>query len=139
MATLIAPEVLSGAAHELGHALVDQAGGLTVTGITLNRRTGYGLCKVKDFDWDNPRLLRAWLIGCVAGFEAEDRWRRRHGLGHAARRDSGTDFRNFREHAPTIGLSEGTARAKARSHLGWHWGRLERLVPRLAEHGHLSP
>jgi hypothetical protein len=130
--------VLASAAHELGHALVNKAGGLKVKDVTVNRRTGAGLCKLRQFDWDNPRLLRAWLIGCVAGFEAEDRWLREHRLGHAHRAESRTDFSNFHYHAPVIGLSEHTARAKARSALGWHWGRLQRLVPRLAEHGHVS-
>lgn len=138
MSADIDPEILASAAHELGHALVNKAGGLKVGRITLNRRTGAGLCRVKEFDWGNPRLLRAWLIGCVAGFEAEDRFRRQHRLGRADRGTAATDFANFHEHAHTIRLSESAARSKARSHLSWHWGRLERLAARLAERGQVS-
>jgi hypothetical protein len=138
MGTDIDPEILAGAAHEIGHALVNKAGGLRVGRITLNRRTGTGLCRIKDFDENNPRLLRAYLIGCVAGFEAEDRFLRQHDLGRADRADSATDFRYFHQDAASVGLSERAARAKARSHLSWHWGRLERLVPRLATRGHIS-
>ena len=130
--------MLAGAAHELGHALVDLAGGLDVTSITVDRRTGHGLCSVGTFDWNNPKYLHAWLIGCVAGFEAEDRWCRQHRSGRAERKNSRTDFRNFREHAPAIDLSEAAARAIARRRLDKVWRRVENLVPRLAEHGRLS-
>ncbi|RZQ60865.1 hypothetical protein [Amycolatopsis suaedae] len=135
------PERLAVAAHELGHALVWSSGGLTIRNIKLS--SGFftdisgGRVGVRFYD-SNEAHLRAYLIGLCAGFEAEDRWRRQHGPGRASRGPSSNDFDAFRRERRRVGLSESAARSKARSILSGQWGRLERLVPRLARDGRLS-
>lgn len=139
--TELDPVVLQGAAHELGHAVVDLAGGIAVARVTLNTRTGIGATTVgTDLDRvDDPQLWSAYLIACVAGYEAERLWSARHG-GRVYRDQSATDFANFRRYRRRgSGLSEGAARSAARSILRREWTRVERLAPRLATRGQISP
>jgi hypothetical protein len=134
------PVVLQGAAHELGHAVVDLAGGIAVAGITLNTRSGVGVTTVgTDLDRaGDPELWSAYLIACVAGYEAERLWSARHG-GRVYRVQSATDFANFlRYRRRGNRLSEGAARAAARSILRREWTRVERLAPELARSGRLA-
>jgi hypothetical protein len=130
--TVIDPDLLLSAAHELGHALVDLAGGLVVSAVTLRKVT----VTVELENDTDPAVWRAWLIGCVAGYEAERLWSRRHG-GSVDRLCSRTDFKNFNRHRLRVRLSEHTARSQARTILRREWTTVERLAPELATHGHL--
>jgi hypothetical protein len=133
------PELLVVAAHELGHATVLTALGITVVSIEIDRDAYSGLTSV-DLDGDTCTAdeLRASLIGQLAGYEAERGWCRRHG-GHAVRECSTTDFAHFHRHRHRVGLTETEARAEARATLAHHWHHVERLAHRLAHRGHVQP
>ena len=131
--------VLQGAAHELGHAIVDLAGGLRVRSVVFDPANGAGMTEVEVHleDDTEPAVWRAWLIGCVAGFESETQWCARYG-GRAHRQNSKVDFANFHEHRRRVRLSEGAARAAARKILRQHWRDIERLAPQLVSAGQMT-
>lgn len=133
------PALLIVAAHELGHAVVAIALGITVLSIEVDRRAYTGMTQI-DFHDDTctAEQLRGALIGSLAGFEAERRWCQRHG-GQALRRCSRVDFRNFARNCRRVDLSEAVARSHARATLARHWAQIERLAPELARHGHVVP
>lgn len=127
------------AAHELGHAIVDRAHGVTVTSIEVDRRAYVGLTRVDlDDTTCTAELLRGALIGSTAGFVAEVLWCHRHG-GTAQRRCSTSDFTNFARNRHRVGLTEAVARAHARSALLRHWPLVERWAPVLAHRGRIAP
>lgn len=131
------PELLIAAAHEVGHAVLAHAYGITVVSIQVDR-TAYTGMTVRDLDRFPPGVLRAALIGDLAGFEAERLWCARHG-GHADRARSATDFAQVATYRRRAGLIAAEARRQARLVLRRHWSTVERLAPRLARHGEVAP
>jgi hypothetical protein len=129
------PGVLIAAVHEIGHAVSARA-----------HRIGVRHIRMGSTLLDLPRSAAAmtaeqwhgYLVGCWAGYEAEVLWSRRHG-GRADKHQSGIDIRNFRDCRHHIGLSEGAARSAARTVLRRDWDRVERLTPRLAQNGRITP
>lgn len=135
------PELLIAAAHELGHAVLARAHGITVLSIEVDRADYTGLTRRDpglDYDRCPPEVLRAGLFGDVAGFEAERMWCARHG-GQANKRCSRVDFSQFAQYRGRAGLTETEARRQARLVLRQHWSTVERLAPRLARHGEIPP
>lgn len=133
----IDPDLLLVAAHELGHAIVDRAQGVTVTSIRVDRRAYVGLTTV-ELDDTSSEQLRGALIGSTAGFVAELLWCHRHG-GTAQRGCSASDFRNFARNRRRVGLTEAVARAHARSTVIRYWPLVERWAPVLAVRGVIAP
>jgi hypothetical protein len=135
--TGIDPDDLITAAHELGHAVCAYAHGVGVTSITLGLTT---LDLPDDDDEFTPQHWRAYLVGCMAGYEAEVLWARRVG-GTADKRQSGLDMRNFRTYRRRgrIDITEGQARRAARVAVKRNWGRIRRLAPVLAIEGSIAP
>lgn len=137
------PRQLQIAVHELAHAHAWTDGGLIVRGVAHYGRNG-GNCPVRYWPGRNGQAL-AFAVGCWAGFEAEDRWLRHHGLGSASRANSAHDIRLFRQAVREIRevdgrrLSEGEARSLARTAVARRWQRITRTAPRLVTAGRLSP
>ena len=134
------PELLIAAAHELGHAVLASAYGITVVSIEVDRSNNTGLVRrdMDDYDRLPLELLRGALFGDVAGFEAERLWAARHG-GQAVRSCASTDFANFARYRRRVGLTTDQGRYQARTVLREHWPIVERLAPRLARHGEVPP
>lgn len=129
------PRQLQIAVHELGHAWAWRDGGLEVRGV---EHTGDdGACHVRYYP--QPEQLRAFAIGCWAGFEAEDRWLRANKLGRARRGHSSHDIRLFCGAVRELGggLSEGKARATARTLVARRWEHIESRAPELIRLGRI--
>jgi hypothetical protein len=131
------PKQLAIAAHELGHGFAWKDAGLTVHGIRFWGDGGE--CGVK-LDWENENQAHDYAIGCWGGFEAEDKWLRKHGRGAAKRSHSSHDIDNFRFVARQLtgGLSESKARSIARTRVSRHWSAIQRLTPQLVRDGRIS-
>jgi hypothetical protein len=135
------PDLLIVAAHELGHAVLASAYGITVVSIEVDRAAYTGLTRRDpglNYDRCSIEVLRAGLLGDVAGFEAERMWGARHG-GHVDRAGSTTDLTQFARYRRRADLTTAGARGQARFVLRQHWATVERLAPRLARHGHVPP
>jgi hypothetical protein len=128
------PHQLAIAVHELGHAWAWQDAGLTVYKITFSGKDGATGVRFGDDD------LFDYAVGCWAGFEAEDKWRRQHGHGRAKRSNASVDIRNFRDAVRELGggLSEGKARRLARARVTKRWRQIEHLAPHLVRAGRIS-
>ncbi|RSN32232.1 hypothetical protein DL990_20165 [Amycolatopsis sp. WAC 01416] len=134
------PEQLATAAHELGHAWVWKDAGFTVTEIRFLGDEGWvSLAKVRESDWDQ-RAIRDYAVGCWAGFEAEERWRREHRLKPARRGHAAHDIKVFKNFAKELkpALSEGKARSLARDRVARRWSQIQRQAPVLVRDGRIS-
>jgi hypothetical protein len=128
------PELLTAAAHEVGHAVLARAYGITVISIEIDPANYSGMTvRDLDFSYDDcsPAQLRIGLYGDVAGFEGERLWCARHG-GQANKSCATTDLRQFAAYRCRAGLALGQAQHQARLVLRQHWPTVERLTPKLA-------
>ena len=138
------PVRLMVAAHELGHAAVWSATGMRVELIEV---TGHGLRTQGTVQLANNARLssaadcRSYLVGMLAGREAEDRWCTVTGTRPVAdgcaddRRAFGYMYRRRRPWGVTETRAE--LRAQARQLVRQHWPTIARLAPRLARRGSL--
>lgn len=131
--------VLLGAAHEIGHVVSAVHHDIHVPCVVYDPTELTGVTTL-DLPDDEAQFTahqwRAWLVGCMAGWEAEVMWAARHG-GRVSRRTCQADFANFRKDRRRIGLSQSAARYAARSIVRSSWPDVERLVPQLAREGRL--
>lgn len=132
-------EKVAVAAHELGHAYAWKAYGLSIVEIKVS---GWGAPYVHVRWWPSrPGHALAYAVGCMAGFEAEDRWLREQNGKRANRtrcRDDRNDFRAVVKEM-RLGLSESKAHSLARDLVNQHWDAIAALAPTLAAKGHISP
>lgn len=129
------------AAHELGHMLVWQANGFDITGITV---TGHGsdvegatLLTQESKSLHTPDRCRLYLVGLLAGREADIRWAKHVGRPFRERH-SGHDLRAFRDihrHEWVCGIPAGELRAQAGIAVAGLWGQILMMAPILARKG----
>ncbi|MBB5852501.1 hypothetical protein ACFQ05_04370 [Amycolatopsis umgeniensis] len=133
------PDQMAIAVHELGHAWAWKDGGLTITEIRHQGDEGHVRFDYRAKDWGETLAL-AYCVGCWAGFEAEDRWRKANGHGRAQRGHSAHDIGNFKHVARGMDKrpSESTARSLARKRVGQRWSQIVRQAPVLVRDGRIS-
>ena len=132
------------AAHELGHAVVWSVTGMRVESIEV---TGRGLgtngCVVlaNRAHLSSAADCRSYLLGMLAGSEAENRWCGTTGTRPTVdgcahdRREFGYMYRRRRPWGVTE--SRAALRTQARQLVRAHWPAIARLAPRLALRGSL--
>jgi len=141
-ATYIDPHRLRVAAHELGHYLAWQDAGITPAAIVVE---GYGEEAHGHVETGRTRLTTteqasAYLVGLLAGREAELIWCTKYGLRyhpHTFDTGDGPRFRKLRRHKLVRAITDGEFQSGAQRLVQGHWPRIERLAPRLALRGHL--
>ncbi|WP_340687794.1 hypothetical protein LCL61_17490 [Amycolatopsis coloradensis] len=133
------PHQLAIAVHELAHAWVWKDGGLTITEIRHKGDEGHVKFTYREKDW-GPELALAYSVGCWAGFEAEDRWRKANGHGRAKRGHASYDIGNFKHVARGMKKppSESTARSLACKRIAPRWSQILRQAPVLVRDGRIS-
>ncbi|OLZ56094.1 hypothetical protein [Amycolatopsis keratiniphila] len=133
------PEQLAIAVHELGHAWAWKDGGLSITEIRHQGDEGHVKFRYREQDW-GEELALAYCVGCWAGFEAEDRWRKANGLGRAKRGHSSYDIGNFKHVARGMAKrpSESAARSLACKRIAPRWSLILRQAPVLVRDGRIS-
>jgi hypothetical protein len=130
------------AIHELGHYVVWSE--LPKARIVSVEVTGYGEdvtgCVRVKWPRDTPELDRGYLVGLLAGREADRHQARltrtRHdtsGCGH----DLALFRRTRRLHPPSRAWSEQELRAEALCAVRARWAQIQRLAPILAHRGSL--
>jgi hypothetical protein len=128
--------------HEAGHAIAHTLAGYRVHRVTLEPGTRGGFMTTAE-DGPDPDRIHGWLVMLLAGGEAATRFltKNGYGTGEARRIASGScnqDRGDFRRDRRGSGISEGRARADARTLVSRHWGRIHRVAVRLDRKGRLS-
>lgn len=135
------PHRLAVATHELGHYVAWR--GLRGARLRHIRVTGRGTSSTGSVRFRFPQggdLNRGWLVGLLAGMEAD--LIHQHRTGHRIRTsgwagDRALFKKTVRNHLPSRAWTETELRTAARRLLLAHWDEIEELAPRLAERGHL--
>jgi hypothetical protein len=137
----IDPQRLCVAAHELGHYIAWRKAGIRIksirvagTGTSVAGNVHIGRQKL-----GSPKQAHAYLVGILAGPEADQRWCQHNGLTvhqhtWAADMDS---FAECRKHEWTRRTPDIEFRAAARRLVAANWREVVRLAPQLAQRGHL--
>ena len=132
------------AAHELGHLVVwERVPGARIVTVRVrgkgNNSDGY-----VEVDWpkhyDTPDMVRGYLVGMMAGREADLIWCELSGMRHypdTCADDLAAVRKARRRHAPSRQWTESELAREARTLVRARWGRILRLVPKLARTGHL--
>jgi hypothetical protein len=132
------------AVHEMGHAIAWDHGGLTIEAIRVTGR-GHGTegyVELEQRPLDLPTRLQNYLIGLLAGREADHKWCDITGET-PDNYGSSTDmevFRKFRKYDATetrwvTHLSDKELQAEARKIVTARWSQIVRLAETLAERG----
>lgn len=138
------PVRLMVAAHELGHAVVWSATGMRVESIAVtgHGRDTEGRVRLADrAHLSNAADCRGYLLGMLAGREAEIRWCEATSTRPIAdgcaedRREFGYMYRRRRQWGVTD--TRAALRTQARHLVRAHWPTIARLTPRLAHRGSL--
>lgn len=127
--------------HELGHAVVFQALGITVTGVEVINEAHGVTTTDSDDPFATPEQTRAYLVGALAGREADLRWFDVYGydgFDESSCADDLAYFRKHRRHEFVRDIPDSEFRSEARRLVRAHWGRITRLAPRLAERGAIA-
>jgi hypothetical protein len=131
------------AAHELGHHLTWTALGFSTRSVHVtgsgDNVEGETRLTNEGNNLDTPQRCRDYLVGLLAGREADILWAR-----HAGRpfreRHSASDlkvYRKIRRHAWAKDTSDHQFRTEATRLVRAHWNQIVRLAPQLAESGRL--
>lgn len=135
------PIRLSVAAHELGHMVTWEHAGFRIQTIRVTGRgtSTQGLVHVDRGLLRDPGEVRAWLVGLLAGREAEQRWCDQTGSAfiEAGSGEDLAQFRKWRRHEWARRLTERELRIEARQCIRTRWRQIVRLTPRLAHAGRL--
>ncbi|AHH98292.1 hypothetical protein [Kutzneria albida] len=129
------------AAHELGHMLVWQAFSFGIAGVTV---TGFG-DQVEGWthltdqgkNLTSPERCRLYLVGLLAGREADMRWAR-HSRRPFQEKHSKWDLREFQRihrHPWVCDITVNVLRAQAHDAIACHWPQIVRMAPSLARKG----
>jgi hypothetical protein len=135
------------AAHELGHLIVwEQVPGARIGRVRVSGRGTHvnGYAEVSWTPQSKPDLVReqdhGYLLGMMAGREADLIWCELTGVRHdpsTCADDLAAVRKARRRHAPSRQWSERELATSARQLVRARWGRIERLLPKLARTGHL--
>lgn len=142
MTTELDPQRLRVAAHELGHYLAWQAADLDIqriyvagTGVEAHGKVRIRRQKVRD-----PEQARAYLVGMLAGREADIRWCEHNDLEWHEHTSNG-DMKAYRSLHRRIDwvrdVTDREFRAEAHRFIVANWSKITRLAPKLAERGRL--
>lgn len=140
--TDIDPQRLQRAVHEVGHYLVwRELPGARIRQVRLTRGGGH-----VDVDWpsgDTPALVQGYLVGMIAGREADKVWcARTTGVWHdpaTCAQDMAAIRKAQRRHRPSRQWTDSELATEAqRRLLRVGWGEIERLARSLARTGRLS-
>lgn len=137
----IDPALLTVAAHELGHAFAHKAAGIKVTKIAVSGvgDDARGQVRTQVIEDPTDAQVEGWLVGFLAGREADHLWCDSHGLHLRGKSRFCTDMSLWQEHrrlAPK--LTESRASARARRIVLDHWSEIVHLAPALAVNGRIS-
>ena len=133
------------AAHELGHHVVWTQLGFEVTqvAVTGRGRDVEGQTRLSDGakNLTSPDRCRDYLIGLLAGREADIRWARHTGRRYRECHSQGdlAVYRQVRRHEWVRDLSDRQLRDQAKRLVAAEWARIVRLTPQLARDGHIKP
>jgi hypothetical protein len=141
--TTVDSERLLVAAHEMGHAVAWHTTGFQIVEIRVSGHVfPNGYVRIADREHTTPELARDYIIGLLAGREAEHQWCDLTGQSPS---DSGSSadldvYRKYRKYDAqhdrfTTHLTDRQLRVAARKVVTAHWPRIERLAPQLAERG----
>lgn len=139
--TALDPQRLRVAAHELAHYFGYLAANLDIVHVKVwdyGTRAAGNVTTVER-DPDNPGEYRAYLVGLLAGREADQLWCARNGLrysDHTSTEDRSL-FKKYRRDEWARGVSDAAFRAQARRLVLVNWRQITRLTPGLAEHGQI--
>jgi hypothetical protein len=135
------PQRLRVAAHELGHYLTWTQAGLPIKTIWIAGRgdEAAGNVEVPRMTARDDTQYRAYVVGILAGRQADMRWCRENDLEfHEYRfRSDMRSFRRFRKKPYIRDVSNAELQAEARQVVNVNWPRIVRLTPTLARRGHL--
>lgn len=128
--------------HEAGHAVAHVLGGGRVTEVKiLGERSGVMVPKENT---PIPGRELEFLAMILAGHEAGVRFLTTYGgfgrsaANRALRKAGAHDLARFPGYARGTGISESTARSRARSLVASHWGRIHRVAVKLDRSGRLT-
>lgn len=131
------------AAHELGHLVVwEQVPGARIVAIRVRGRGDHsgGYVQVNWPKHDTPDLVHGYLVGMMAGRAADLIWCELSGRRHdpyTCADDVAAVRTARRRHEPSRQWSESELARQATQLVRARWGRIVRLVPRLARTGRL--
>lgn len=135
------PQRLRVAAHELGHYLVWTQAGIPIKTIWIAGRgdAAAGNVEVPRMNARNNTQYRAFVVGILAGREADKRWCREHDLevDETRFRSDMKRFRRLRKDPSIRDVTAAELQAEARQLVNTNWRRINRLIPTLARRGHL--
>jgi hypothetical protein len=135
------PQRLRVAAHELGHYLTWTQAGLPIKTIWVAGRgdEAAGNVEVPRMTARDDIQYRAYVVGVLAGRQADMRWCREHDLEvHEYRfRSDMKVYRRLRRDRRVRDVTDAELTAEARQIVNANWRRIIRLAPTLARHGHL--
>lgn len=135
------PDRQRAAAHELGHTFVWKAYGFPVvrTEITGHGHQVGGGTILGKHRLPNTGRAHKFLIGLLAGGEAERLWCELNAVRYSERSEEGDmeHFQGFCRDNPTLRVNVRRLRGIAGQVVRRRWEQIERLIPELAAHGKL--
>lgn len=131
-------------AHEAGHLLLFRAAKLKIIqtkvwGIAEDAQ-GHVIAEDPDERRSDPKIMRTWLIGMVAGEQAGLIAADKYGIEYDERDaeiNSAYDLGRFAEEHKGSGLTLQSARGKARDFLYSNWDKIDEIAYKLALYGKL--
>lgn len=133
------------AAHELGHALAWRSLGFEVRSTTVTGSgssvSGETRLTNESKNLHNPQRCRDYLVGLLAGREADILWARHAGRPFRERHSSADlqVYRKIHRHEWVKDISDRELRCEATRLVKASWSQIVRLAPRLAQHGDVQP
>lgn len=135
------PQRLRVAAHELGHYLTWTQAGLPIKTIWVAGRgdEAAGNVEVPRMTARDDTQYRAYVVGVLAGRQADMRWCREHDLEfHEYRfRSDMKVYRRLRRDHSVRDITDAELTTEARQIVNANWRHIIRLAPTLARRGHL--
>lgn len=129
------------AAHELGHQIVWTTLGFTVRSTTItgggSNVEGTTRLANESKNLHSPQRCHDYLVGLLAGREADILWARHAGRPFQERHsvEDLRAYRKIRRHEWAKGTSDRQFRGEATRLVRAHWKRIVQLTPQLAQHG----
>ena len=128
-------------AHELGHALTWRALGFEVRSTTVtgsgSNVSGETRLANESKNLHNPQRCRDYLVGLLAGREADILWAKHAGRPFRERHSSGDMqvYKKIRRHEWVKDIGDRELRREATRLVKANWSQIVGLTSRLAQHG----